>query len=72
MSVDQGHLNTTYFEQGLLTYLGLKEALLERGVTRTDPISPPDGDSPFADLLAWQLYHLVHNLGNIRPEVPPE
>ena len=55
----------TSFEQGLLTYLGLKEVLLDRGVTRMDPISPPDEDSTFADLLAWQVYHLVHNLGNV-------
>ena len=50
---------------GLVTYLCLKEALLDRSVTRRDPISPPDEDSPFADLLAWQVYHLIHNLGNV-------
>ena len=52
------------FVMGLATYLGLKEALLNRGVTRMDPISPPDEDSTFADLLAWQVYHLIHNLSN--------
>ena len=54
--------------QGLLAAFGLKEMLLDEGVTRMDPISPPDEASPFADLLAWQVYHFIHKLGNVDSE----
>ena len=47
--------------------VGLKETLLEAGVTRMDAISPPDEESPFFDLLAWQVYHLISRLGNVDP-----
>ena len=40
---------------------------MEAGVTRMDPISPPTEESPFIDLLAWQVYHLISKLGNIDP-----
>ena len=53
--------------KGLLVAVGLKETLLEAGVTRMDAISPPDEESPFFDLLAWQVYHLISKLGNIDP-----
>ncbi len=45
--------------------LGLKDDLLDAGFTRTDPISPPDDSSSFTDLIAWQAYHFVHNVGNV-------
>merc|ERR1719229_1799511 len=52
---------------GLLVAVGLKDTLLEAGVTRMDPISPPTEESPFMDLLAWQVYHLISKLGSIDP-----
>jgi len=61
-------LPISFLFQGLLAALGLKEALLDEGVTRMDPISPPDEASPFADLLAWQVYHFIHKLGNVDSE----
>ena len=61
-------IQTSFLFQGLLAALGLKEALLDEGVTRMDPISPPDEASPFADLLAWQVYHFIHKLGNVDSE----
>ena len=53
--------------KGLLVAVGLKDTLLEAGVTRMDPISPPTEESPFMDLLAWQVYHLISKLGSIDP-----
>ena len=46
--------------QAILATVGLKEALLDPKFTRMDPISPPDEESPFTDLLAWQGPDSIH------------
>ena len=56
-------IHTSSPSKAFLAAIGLKEALLDPGVSRMDPISPPDEDSPFADLIAWQVYHFILKLG---------
>ena len=58
-------IHTSSPSKAILAALGLKEALLDPGVSRMDPISPPDEESPFADLIAWQVYHLILKLGDV-------
>ena len=58
-------IHTSWPSKAILAALGLKEALLDPGVSRMDPISPPDEESPFADLIAWQVYHLILKLGDV-------